>query len=99
MTDGEAHSPVTLTDLEQDAYILLEQDGESSVIRSSDTVIQDAGAYRLTVYDQAGNSTTYEFTIHLYLNLSAIAAIGLILAVLAGLWIYSRYIKSHPRVG
>lgn len=99
VTDGEAHSPVTLTDLEQDAYILLEQDGESSVIRSSDTVIQDAGAYRLTVYDQAGNSATYEFTIHLYLNLSAIAAIGLILAVLAGLWIYSRYIKSHPRVG
>ena len=99
VTDGEAHSPVTLTDLEQDAYILLEQDGESSVIRSPDTVIQDAGSYRLTVYDQAGNSTVYEFTIHLYLNLSAIAAIGLILALLAGLWLYSRYIKSHPRVG
>ena len=99
VTDGEARSPVTLTDLEQDAYIQLEQDGESSVIRSPDTVLRDAGAYRLTVYDQAGNSTVYEFTIHLYLNLSAIAALGLILAALVGLWIYSRYIKSHPRVG
>lgn len=99
VASGQAHSPVTLTDLEQDAYILLERDGQSSVIRSPDTVIRDAGTYRLTVYDQAGNSTVYEFTIHLYLNLSAIAAIGLVLAVLAALWGYSRYIKSHPRVG
>lgn len=99
VTDGEAHSQVTLTDLEPDAYIVLEQNGESSIIRSSDTVLQDAGEYRLTVYDQAGNSTVYEFTIHLYLNISAIAAIGLVLAGLAGLWVYSRYIKTHPRVG
>ena len=97
--DGEARSQVTLTDLEADAYILLDQDGESRVIRSADTVIQDAGTYRLTVYDQAGNSTVYEFTIHLYLNLSAIAAIGMILAGLAVLLAYSRYIRTHPRVG
>ena len=99
VTDGQAHSQVTLADLEQDGYILLERDGESSVITSPDTVIRDAGTYRLTVYDQAGNSTVYQFTIHLYLNLSAIAAIGLVLAGLAALWGYSRYIKSHPRVG
>ena len=77
----------------------VDQDGESRVIRSADTVIQDAGTYRLTVYDQAGNSTVYEFTIHLYLNLSAIAAIGMILAGLAVLLAYSRYIRTHPRVG
>ena len=99
VTDGQAYSEVTLTDLEKDAYILLEQDGQSSVIRSPDTVIRDAGTYRLTVYDQAGNSTVYEFTIHLYLNLSAFAAIGLLLAGLAALWGYSRYIRTHPRVG
>ena len=99
VTDGQAHSPVTLTDLEQDACILLERDGESSVITSADTVLRDAGTYRLTVYDQAGNSTVYNFTIHLYFNLSAIAANGLLLAGLAALWGYSRYIRTHPRVG
>ena len=99
VSDGQAHSQVTLTDLEPGAYIQLERDGQSSVITSANTVIQDAGTYHLTVYDQAGNSTSYDFTIHLYLNLSAIAAIGLILAGLAALWGYSHYIKTHPRVG
>ena len=99
VTGGEAHSEVTLADLEAGAYIVLERDGESSTITSPDTVIRDAGDYRLTVCDQAGNSTVYEFTIHMYLNLSAVAAIGLALAGLAALWGYSRYIRKHPRVG
>ena len=99
VADGEANSEVTLADLESGAYIILERDGESSTITSPDTVIREAGSYRLTVYDQAGNSTVYEFTIHVYLNLSAVAAIAMALAGLAALWGYSRYIRKHPRVG
>ena len=61
--------------------------------------LADTGTYHLTVYDQAGNSTSYDFVIHVYLNLSAFAAIALLLAGILGLCIYSRYIKKHPRVG
>ena len=101
VTDGEAHSEVTLTDLEPGAHIVLEEKktGKTETIIYADTEIKDAGTYHLTVYDAAGNSTSYDFTIHVYLNLSAFAAIGLLLAGILGLWFYSRYIKKHPRVG
>ena len=99
VVDGQAHSPVTLTDLEENAYIYLECDGETKTIVSPSTEIKDAGTYTLTVYDQAGNSTQYNFTIHFYLNLSAAAAISMLLAAIVGLSAYSRHIKKHPRVG
>ena len=101
VTDGQAHSAVTLTDLEDDAYVVLEnkKTGESKTISSASSTIEDAGSYLLTVYDQAGNSTSYDFIIHVYLNLSAVAAIALALAGVLALWLYSRYIYKHPRVG
>ena len=97
--DGQGRSAVTLTDLEEGAYILLESGGETKTITSPSTVIRDAGKYVLTVCDQAGNRTQYSFTIHVYLNLSAAAAIGMMLAGAAALFGYSRYIRKHPRVG
>ena len=99
VTDHQARSAVTLEDLEEGARILLESDGETRTIVSASTVIRDPGRYVLTVYDQAGNSTRYDFVIHLYLNLSAAAAIALMLAGLLALVGYSRYIRKHPRVG
>lgn len=99
VTDRQAHSAVTLEDLEEGAYILVESGGETSTIVSSSTVIRNPGQYVLTVYDQAGNSTRYDFVIHMYLNLSAAAAIGMMLAGLFALIGYSRYIRKHPRVG
>ena len=99
--NGEAHSEVTLTDLEAGAYVVLKEKstGETKTITSATTEIKNAGTYHLTVYDAAGNFTEYDFTIHVYFNLSAIAAICLMLAGVAGLAIYSRYIRKHPRVG
>lgn len=99
VVDGQAHCAVTLTDLEQGAYILLESGGEIRTIRSSLDQIREAGTYRLTVYDQAGNYTQYDFVIHVYLNISALAAIALLILGVGGLFGYSRYIKKHPRVG
>lgn len=99
VVDGQAHCAVTLSDLEPGAYILLESNGETRTIRSSLDQIREAGTYRLTVYDQAGNYTQYDFVIHVYLNISALAAIALLVLGLGGLFGYSRYIKKHPRVG
>lgn len=97
--DNQAHAAVTLEDLEPGAYIVMENDGETSTISSAQTVLRYPGEYVLTVCDQAGNRTQYQFVIHLYLNLSAAAAIGLLLAGLAALLGYSWYIRKHPRVG
>lgn len=101
VVNGEAHSAVTLTDLEKDAYVLLTdtKTGETNTILYGDTQITQAGSYRLSVYDRAGNHTDYSFTIHVYLNISALAAIALVLAGIAALLGYSRYIRRHPRVG
>lgn len=101
VTDGEARSQVTLTDLEPGAYILLTEtdSGVTQRITTADTEIREAGTYHLTVYDQAGNSASYDFVIHVYLNISALAAIALVLAGLLSLWLYARYIRKHPRVG
>ena len=101
VVDGEANTPVTLTDLEPDAFIVLKETktGETKNITSSQTEVTDAGTYHLTVYDTAGNTSEYDFTIHVYLDFSAFAAIGLSLAGVLSLALYSRYIKKHPRVG
>ena len=101
VVNGEAHSAVTLTDLEQDAYILLtdQKTGETTTILYGDTQIAEAGTYHLAVYDRAGNHTDYDFTIHVYLNISALTAIALALAGIVSLCAYSRYIRKHPRVG
>ena len=99
VTNGQAHSQVTVEDLEPGCYIVVERDGQTSTITSPSSVIREAGAYTLTVCDQAGNSTQYSFVIHVYLNLSAVVAIGLVLAGLTALWAYSHYIRKYPRVG
>lgn len=99
VTDGQAHSAVTLADLEPGGYILLEGGGETRTIRSSMDQIREAGSYRLTVYDQAGNYTQYDFVIHVYLNVSAVVAILLLVLAVGGLFGYSHYVKKHPRVG
>lgn len=99
VADGQAHSAVTLTDLEPGARILLESGGETRTILSALDQIREAGSYRLTVYDEAGNYNQYDFVIHVYLNISALAAIALLILGLGGLFGYSHYIKKHPRVG
>lgn len=99
VTDGEAGGPVTLADLEPDAWVAVERDGESSRVTSPETVLAEAGRYVLTVYDQAGNSSRYEFTIHNYLNLSAVTAIGLAALGAGGVVFYSRWVRKHARVG
>lgn len=101
VTDGEVHSAVSFTDLEDDCYVVVTdlKTGETRAIVSSETELKDAGTYHLAVYDQAGNSTAYDFTIHVYLNISALAAIALVLGGIVCLCLYARYIRKHPRVG
>ena len=99
VTNGAASGPVTLSGLEQGAYMLITQGGETLKVSGMDYVLEVPGDYQVTVCDMAGNSTPYAFTIHVYLDISAGAAIALVAAGLAALIIYCGRVRRHPRVG
>ncbi len=98
--NGEAHGPVTLSWTDENAYLVVRSDdGKEHRIASSPTEIKESGSYTVTIRDVAGNSASYSFIIHVYLNISAYAAIALALAGVVCLIVYSRRVKRHSRVG
>lgn len=99
VTEGEAWGPVTLTDLEEGSWVQVESGGEVSRITSAAAVLREPGRYTLTVCDRAGNTNSYSFILHFYLNFSAVTAIGLAAAAIGGLIFYSRWVRKHARVG
>ena len=99
VTEGEARGPVTLADMEKGSWVRVECGGEVSQVTSPSTVLREPGRYTLTTFDQAGNSSSYSFILHFYLNLSAVTAIGLAAAAIGGLIFYSRWVRKHARVG
>lgn len=97
---GEAHGPVTLSWEDENAYVVVRHaDGSEHRIASSPTELASSGEYTVTIWDTAGNNASYDFIIHVYLNLSAYAAIALVLLGVAFLIAYSRRVKKHSRVG
>ena len=82
---GRAKGPVDLSDREVGSYVKVILEGKE--IEEQD-VLKQSGKYTVTIYDLAGNSTTYNFTIMLYFNMSSTAFILLILAVVIGVVVY-----------
>lgn len=99
VVEGEAWGPVTLADMEKGSWVQVECSGEVSQVTSPSTVLREPGRYTLTTFDQAGNSSSYSFILHFYLNFSAVTAIGLAAAAIGGLIFYSRWTRRHARVG
>ena len=82
---GRAKGPVDLTDREIGSYVKVVLDGKE--VEEQD-VLTKSGKYTVTIYDLAGNSTTYNFTIMLYFNMSSTVFMLLILAVVIGVVAY-----------
>lgn len=99
VVEGEAQEPVTIEDLEAGTWLDVDCDGEVRQVASAQTVFSEPGRYIITTHDQAGNSNTYRFIIHFYLNISAVTAIALAAGGLIGLIFYSRWVRKHARVG
>ena len=80
---GRVRSAVTFQALEDGVTIGVTRDGAPQRVSLSGGAgrLTDTGSYVMTVTDPAGNTTTYEFTIVMYLDTNA--AIFLVLAVLA----------------
>lgn len=98
-TTMEANGPVTLSWEDENAYVIVRTEGKDQRIGTPPTEIKQAGEYTVTICDTAGNSASYDFIIHVYLNLSAYAAIALVLFGVALVLAYCRRVKKHSRVG
>ena len=99
VVDGVAKGPVDLSDLESNCHIVLETGDKTTTLKGNNNTLKDTGTYTLTVYDPAGNSTQYRFTIELYLNVSAVFVIILWAALMAGILVYCYRTRKNARVG
>ena len=97
--DMEANGPVTLAWEDQNAFVVVRTEGKDERIATPPTEIRQPGEYTVTIYDPAGNSASHDFIIHVYLNLSAYAAIALVLFGAALVLAYCRRVRKHSRVG
>ncbi|MBR4193033.1 MAG: hypothetical protein IKQ54_01720 [Oscillospiraceae bacterium] len=89
--DGRVRGPVTVSNIEEDTILTLERDGRTERLTASDgtATIRDTGTYRLVASDAAGNSSSYQFTILLYLDSSAFLFVFLTLAIIASVFLYA----------
>lgn len=82
---NRAQGPVYITDVEDGGDVVVLFNGEE--IETTGKLTQN-GPYTVTVYDAAGNSTTYDFVIMLYFNLSGIGFLLAVIGVAVGLGVY-----------
>ena len=100
VVDGKADKEVTFRDLESGEVIAWARGyEEQGIITSASETLKAPGIYVIRVYDKAGNSTEYNFTIAGYLDINAVLAILVVIAIIAGIFIYSRRLRERMRVG
>ncbi|MCR5675652.1 MAG: hypothetical protein K6G16_08090 [Lachnospiraceae bacterium] len=62
------------------------------------TTVSSAGRYTMTVFDQAGNSSTQSFVVNYKINAAAVIAILIVLGLLAGLGVFVYKVRSSVNV-
>ena len=92
---GYAHNVVTLGDTERHSTVEVARDGNEVSFAPS---YKDAGDYRIVYTDEAGNSSTYEFTIMQFLDLNAWMAVLIAVLLLIGVSAFMIYTRTHMRV-
>ena len=60
--------------------------------------LTDTGKYWFYVFDEAGNMSAQEFYVRYGFNKGAAIAVLLLVAFIAGLFIYLRYLNTHVKV-
>ncbi len=93
-----ARGPVKIVGLQDEDTVKVIFNGES-VSAPSNGVIGTVGKYTVTVFDDAENSVTKEFTIRMYLNIQGgiFIALAVILIVAAGVYMYVSRKKLRVR--
>ena len=95
--DGIAKGPVTILKEDENAILEVSKDGAAINVPYTH-VLEDYGDYVVTVRDMAGNSNEYRFTIQLSFTMMSMMVFLLLIVIVAGLFGYYRYVKTHLRV-
>lgn len=79
-----------------ESAVLIRDGGEPEELRG--TQIRSPGTYRLILTDRAGNENSYEFSLHYQMNLYAVFAVVLMIALIAGGIVFVRYTKKNMKI-
>ena len=93
--DGKARGPVDISEARQAAVVNIFHDGEK--IGRKD-VLTESGEYYIELADEAGNKTSYSFTILIYFDGSSWLYFLVLGAVAIGMVIYLLHARKHLRV-
>ena len=93
--DGKAQGPVDISEAKNAAHITIYHDGEK--IGKKD-VLTESGEYFIELADEAGNKTTYSFTILIYFDGNSWLFFLLIIGSCVGIIIYLVHSRKHLRV-
>ena len=95
--EGKARGPVTITGKEEYDTISITRDGEPFKLIMTHTLTQ-SGRYVVTAVDEAGNISTYPFTIMIYLDRNGWIFLLLFIAVIFGIIAYVHYHRTHLKI-
>jgi hypothetical protein len=93
--DGKVQGPVDISDARNAAHVTIYHDGER--IGRKD-VLTESGEYYIELADEAGNKTTYSFTILIYFDGNSWLFFLLIISACVGIIIYLVHSRKHLRV-
>ena len=95
VVEGVAKGPVTISDVESGTSIYMELNGQQ--IPYSEELTKN-GSYTITVYDEAGNVTTYDFVLLVYFNVNSLVFFAAFLLLGGVLVWYLIRARKHVRV-
>ena len=95
VTDGKARGPVDISEARDAAHVTIYHDGEK--VGRKD-VLTESGEYYIELADEAGNMTTYSFTILVYFDGNSWLFFLLILCSCVSVVIYLLHSRKHLRV-
>lgn len=95
VTDGFARGPVDISEANHVAVVNIFHDGEQIARRD---VLTESGEYFIELVDEAGNRTTYSFTILIYFDGNSWLFFLMVLFACAGVIIYLLHARRHLRV-
>ena len=93
--DGKAQGPVDISEVKNAAHVNIYHDGEKI---SRKDVLTESGEYFIELADEAGNKTTYSFTILIYFDGNSWLFFLLVFASCVGTVIYLVHSRKHLRV-
>jgi hypothetical protein len=93
--DGKAQGPVDISEAKDAAYVTIYHDGDKI---SRKDVLTESGEYFIELADEAGNKSTYSFTILIYFDGNSWLFFLLVIGSCVGIIIYLLHSRKHLRV-